>query len=266
MDRIQKLMACALLTVIVGACSTDATTIESSPESVVPDASGERVDLAVEFVESQLHSFSQSERTEIRAIAEATVREVRPLVDGEPSTIRLTVRAGTAVIPETGEAGVALGPGLIGWTVDPTRPGGAVAVAKARLRSTLFHEVHHLVRGWTVEGGTAGRRLIDAAVAEGLATAFERDAASSTPPWGEYPRDVRLWSEQLIALPVSASYGEWMFQHRDGRRWIGYRAGTFLADRASAGSGRSPAELASVPTDEILGFAGCSLVPPRCEP
>jgi hypothetical protein len=47
-----------------------------------------------------------------------------------------------------------------------------------------------------------------------------------------------------------------MFQHPDGRRWIGYRAGTYIADRAIAASSRSAAELVQTPTGEILSLAG----------
>jgi uncharacterized protein YjaZ len=47
-----------------------------------------------------------------------------------------------------------------------------------------------------------------------------------------------------------------MFQHPDGRRWIGYRAGTLIVDRAIAASGASSAALVRVPTADILALAG----------
>ncbi|MGH8532580.1 MAG: hypothetical protein ACREV1_07595 [Gammaproteobacteria bacterium] len=59
-----------------------------------------------------------------------------------------------------------------------------------------------------------------------------------------------------MALPLSAPYHDWMFQHPDDRRWIGYRAGTYIADQAIAASDRSAAELVLTPTDEILKIAG----------
>lgn len=264
MDTGSKLFAYAILLTLVAACSNSEQLKPAPNASFLSRDTGERPELAVEFVDSADYAFSSLDRSKIQAIAEAALLDIRPLLDGEPARIELIVQAGTAVIPETGDGGAALAPGRIGWTVDPKRPGGPVAVASARLRATLFHEVHHLARGWTIEGGTPDRRLIDAAVAEGLATAFERDAADANPPWGAYPEEARLWSEQLIELPANASYGEWMFQHRDGRRWIGYRAGTYLADRAIAVSGRSAAELASTPTDEILELSGCTITPSRC--
>jgi hypothetical protein len=46
-----------------------------------------------------------------------------------------------------------------------------------------------------------------------------------------------------------------MNRHPDGRRWIGYKVGTSLADRARQASGLSLAELATVPTEQIVSWA-----------
>jgi hypothetical protein len=78
---------------------------------------------------------------------------------------------------------------------------------------------------WSEDGSfAAGARrtsFMDGVVSEGLATAFERDAGGRLPPW---------------------------FQHPDGRRRIGYRAGTYIADQAIAASGSSAADLVLAPT------------------
>ena len=99
---------------------------------------------------------------------------------------------------------------------------------------------------------------MDTVVSEGMATAFERDFAGTKPPWGEYPEDVESWVEELLGLTMSAygSYTKWMLQHPDGRRWIGYRAGTYIVDQAMSASGRSAADLVLVPTGEVLRLAG----------
>jgi uncharacterized protein YjaZ len=99
---------------------------------------------------------------------------------------------------------------------------------------------------------------MDAVISEGLATAFQRDFAQSGPLWGHYPDEIVSWVEELLGLPLSAyaSYGQWMIQHPDGRRWMGYRAGTYIADRAIERSGLTSAELVDMPTEAILGFAG----------
>jgi hypothetical protein len=98
-------------------------------------------------------------------------------------------------------------------------------------------------------------RFIDGVICEGLATAFERDFGGWSPPWGEYPAQVSEWVAELLRLPATASYRAWMFQHPDGRRWVGYREGTFIADRAIEASGRSAAKLVGTPALEILQLA-----------
>ena len=177
---------------------------------------------------------------------------MRRLLPALPADITLSVEAGKNVIPETGEAGSASAPKTIQWTVDPDRGGGVEAIANAQLRRTLFHEFHHLVRESTA--GSKGR-ILDSIVLEGMATAFERDFAGAHPLWGVYPDNVGDWAKEILALPPKSPRREWMFQHPDGRRWIGYKVGTYLVDRAMRASARSAAELVSVSTDEILRLA-----------
>lgn len=192
----------------------------------------------------------------IREICDATEPEVRALLPSLVETVALTVQTGTFVIPDTGEVGVAEAPGHVIWTVDPARPEGVVSIARSHLRHSLFHELHHLVRGWTRTGGSPRTTFMEGVVSEGLATAFERDFSGFRPPWGEYPEEVEDWVAEVLELPPSAPYQQWMFYHPDGRFWIGYRAGTYIVDRAIAASGRSAAELVTTSTDEILELAG----------
>lgn len=137
----------------------------------------------------------------------------------------------------------------------------ATKLIEQSLRPVLFHECHHVVRGWVLRGGTRRKRFIDGVVHQGLASAFERDAAGHQRPWCSYPEDVRRWVDELLPLPVYVPYAKWMFSHPDGRRWIGHRAGVFIADRAIAASGRSAAELAETPCEEILSLAEIALPP-----
>ena len=150
-------------------------------------------------------------------------------------------------------------PNSVSFRIDPDYPGGAARLLQERLRPALFHECHHLVRGWVVRGGRPRRCFIEGVICEGLASAFERDAAGSTPPWCRYPDNVRDWVDELLRLPMASPYRQWMFMHPDGRRWVGYRAGVFIADRAIAASRRTAAELAEVDYEEILRLAGLPL-------
>src|SRR5215471_2508534 len=200
--------------------------------------------------------FPHDARAAICKVCDATDPEVRALLPTLPPTIKLAAQTGSFVIPETGEVGFAFTPVRVNWTVDPSRPGGIAAIAQAQLRFTLFHELHHLARGSVFRGGAPRTSFMDRVVSEGLATAFKRDAAGRFPPWGQYPKEASAWVTELLQLPLTASYEEWMFRHPDGRRWIGYRAGTYIADQAIAASGSSAAVLVRVPTAEILRMAG----------
>ncbi|NQY58328.1 MAG: hypothetical protein HRT86_17930 [Ilumatobacteraceae bacterium] len=191
----------------------------------------------------------------IGKIAAATDEEVRRHLPDLAERIVLRVWDGDDVIPETGEMGISIAAGEIAWIINADDARGTTAIARAQLRPTLFHELHHQVRGWTQHRSAVGDGLLDAVVSEGLATAFERDAASSTPLWGDYPAEVVDWYEEVRALPDDADFMQWMIVHDDGRRWIGYRAGTYIVDRAINTSGMSAAQLATTPTTDILQLA-----------
>lgn len=196
------------------------------------------------------YSFSRPERRAIEAITVKAVRDVRMLLPELPAELRITVQAGQRVIPETGEtAGIGL-PGAVYWTVNPTHSGGVIGVANAQLRATLFHEFYHLVR----HSRFASDSLLDRAISEGLATAFERSSGGAATPWGDYTGEVADWTEEFLRLPADAPKSVWMSKHPDGRRWIGYKVGTYLADRAVAASGLSLAQLAGLPTAQIVAW------------
>ena len=194
------------------------------------------------------YPFSPTERRTIARIAGATATEVRRHLPALASQITFRVQSGKDVIPELGATAVALPPDWVSWTVDPDDPQGVLKIAESHLRGALFHEFHHLVRGRTITPTT----LMDHVVTEGLATAFERDFAGVSPPWAAYPGDASKWVDELATQPPTADRNEWLFRHPDGRRWIGLKAGTFLADRAMKRLNRSSAELVATPTGEIL--------------
>lgn len=210
--------------------------------------------ITVEFYSEDGYRFSQAERDTIEDIADATIPEVRRFLPALPADLLLKVYPGKDVIPETGESGFTANTDRVFWIVSPARAEGIAAIAQRELRGTLFHELYHLVRGQTPTSLT----LMDRVVGEGLATVFERDAAGMPAPWGQYPPDVANWVTELRALPGDAPWKEWMSRHPGGRRWIGYKAGTYIAEQASRASGKTAAQLVHVPTDEVLRLAGYS--------
>jgi hypothetical protein len=195
------------------------------------------------------HEFASSERRTIETIARQATTDVRQFLPALPKHITIRVHAGPG-IPETGEGATASAPDTVVWVVDPNRPGGVEAVARAWLRASLFHELHHLVRDATRKRTT----ILDLAVSEGLATAFERDFAGATVPWGDYPSNVDAWLEEIRALPSTTPRKDWLGHHPDGRRWIALKVGTYLADRAAKTSGKSPADLVSASTEEVIAL------------
>lgn len=210
--------------------------------------------ITVEFTGESDSRLSDATQALIREIAEATEVEVRQLLPGLPEEILLSVSVSRNVIPELGVGASSLAPGHIAFVVNADHPEGAEALVRASLRSTLFHEMHHLARGFVISRGDTFTSFMDAVVGEGMATVFEREFAGSDPLWGQYPDDVQEWADELIALPLSAyqAYAAWMFMHPDGRRWIGYRTGTYIVDQAEAKSGLTSADMVTMPTQDVL--------------
>jgi len=198
------------------------------------------------------HHFSWRQRRAIQSTLDATLTEVKALLPVLPSRVTLRVSTGRSVIPETGESASVSPPDVIYWTVDVSRKEGVGAIVRCQLRRTLYHELHHLARAASVR---AGDGLLDDVVTEGLATVFERDVARVPVPWGDYPRDVDAWSAELLAAGQGATREHWMVRHPDGRRWIGYKVGTYWIDRATRTSGKSAVDMVSLPTAEILRLA-----------
>lgn len=110
---------------------------------------------------------------------------------------------------------------------------------------------YHLARASRVQTVS----LLDHVVTEGLATAFERDFAKVAVPWGEPPPDGMTWTREILQQPETSALDPWMIRHPDGRRWIGMRAGTFLVDRATRASGKTPVALVFAPSAEIVRLA-----------
>lgn len=194
------------------------------------------------------HRFSAEEQSTIETIVHDTVAEVRQLLPQLSNQLTIRVHSGTTVMAETGGMAETSPPDVVYWTVDPSRAEGVVALAKRHLRATLFHEFHHLVRG-------EAHTLMDRVIAEGMATVFERDYADATPPWGNYPRNVREWASEIMELPPDAPHEPWMSRHPDGRRWIGYKVGTALVDDAMRASNRSLVDLTPMSTEDVVALA-----------
>lgn len=183
-------------------------------------------------------------------------RTVDALLPSLPDSILVSVvtvdRDLSVVGGVTGRAPV---PGEVLIELSSTMPGGLDEAVRAGLGLALYHEFHHLARGWTIEGNRFGRGIPTAIVNEGLASVFAETYSGASFEAYDYPEEVGAWLDEIVALPVDASYDAWMNQHPDGRIAVGYRVGRYVVHEALRRSGRSIVELSALEPAEILALA-----------
>lgn len=206
---------------------------------------------SVDWTEANKRGLSQS--IAIESI-ESGLKAIKKLLPSLSEHLNIVVRPHFQhVIPEYGTGGYAYDSEFIEITFDKLIPFGAERMLKS-FYETVFHEGNHAARYNSIE---FDGRFINSIVTEGLATVFERDHASYEPLYGQYEDDstMQRWYKEV-------SEGDWdkraelMFQHPDGRKWIGYKTGTWLVDTAIKKSGKSVSELTTMSTDEIIRSAG----------
>jgi hypothetical protein len=209
--------------------------------------------IRIEFYEIDGRAFSFWERAMVTTVAEAAALEVRSRLPQLPRELVLRVQAGKSfeVDERTGDNTAVLGIDAILWTVDPAHRGGVLGVALLELRTSLFHEWHHMVR----DAALAPSSMLDRAVREGLALAFERDCAHNLNPRGLYTAEAAQWVEELRHVPADLTVDEWTERNARGRRWVVARAGTYVVDRALRASNKTASQLVTTPTATILRLA-----------
>ena len=134
---------------------------------------------------------------------------------------------------------------------------GVIDSIHSGLRATLFHEFHHLVRGWAIQDNTFSYGIPNAMVNEGLAVVFAEIHTGKVSEVNAYTEAADGWVKEILALPLDASYADWvMGEHPDGRTYIGYRTGNYLVRKAMALSGKNIIELSGLMPEEIIRLAG----------
>ena len=166
--------------------------------------------------------------------------------------------------------GIAPGFGCTGYTpnaetmyvfLDPEEGPPVVDIARAQVRPVFLHESHHAARWAAVPEEVFDNRVIASAVFEGAATRFEFELTGEMPPWGAYDSEiVETWVEEVASLPRGTESRPWRFRLPDGRQWVAYHVGVWVAERAAATLGVSAAGLATLSNDEILAAAGVRAV------
>lgn len=204
--------------------------------------------------------FSAAKKAIISDIIRQSAREVQALLPGLPDNLLVTVAPLDRDLASVGGVtGRADNPTAVIVYISTRYDGGVSAASQTGLAPVLYHEFHHLVRGWTIAGNRFGPGIPIAAVNEGLANVFSEIHTGAAFAGNAYPGQVDAWVDEVFALPVNASYSDWMVQHPDGRQAVGYKAGSYLVREAMAASGLSIIELSALPVADILELVGRSL-------
>ena len=213
----------------------------------------------VVFQEDSL-KFLESQKVFIREVISNSEEEVRNLLPNLPDSIKVIVENvdwnldivnGVTGRTETNY------PPLILVQISNNYQGGVIDSVYEGIKSTIFHEFHHLFRGWAIQDNKFGPGIPNAMVNEGLAVAFTEIYTGNIIDVNSYPEEADNWVKEILALPLDASYAQWvMGEHPDGRTYIGYRTGNFLAKRAMNISGKSILELSNLMPNEIIKLAG----------
>jgi len=213
----------------------------------------------VVFQEEAL-KFTALQKTHINEVISNAEEEVRKLLPTLPDSIKVSVESvdwdldivgGVTGRTETNS------PPLVLLQISNNYHGGIIDSVKTRIRSTIFHEFHHLSRGWAIQDNKFSYGIPNAMVNEGLAVAFTEIYTGNISEVNAYTDEADNWVKEILALPLNANYSDWvMGEHPDGRTYIGYRTGNFLIRRAMTMSGKSILELSALTPEDIIKLAG----------
>lgn len=189
---------------------------------------------------------------DVRKAAEKAASEVTEIIPFVPSYVNLVlhpVPKGEA-IPETGVGGMTYSDEYSSVFFESDVRYGKGQLLE-EVRTTTYHELTHAAT-FQYEPWQPG--ALYGAVAEGLATVFERDYAGSSPLWGKYESDDTMqgWLGELKKLPVGDSKNmDYFIKHSDGRKWIVYKTGTWIIDKLLA-DGEDLFELMKLKHTDVL--------------
>lgn len=216
---------------------------------------------AVITFKEETASFTAQQKNLIQETILASEKEIRDLLPTLPISIEVAVEivdwdldvvGGVTGRTDTNS------PPFVAIQISEKYPGGVTAAVQTALKHTIFHEFHHLSRGWAIQDNKYGPGISTAAVNEGLAVVFSEVYTNQTmeadsPP---EPEIAHQWMLEILDLPVTANYQHWMFEHPDGRMSIGYRTGNYLIRKAMDKSGKDILELSKETPSNILMLAG----------
>ena len=211
------------------------------------------------FVPNEMADFNIEQKKRIEEITLKVIKEAQKSFPSLSKNITfnfLMVNRDLALV--NGITGRADRANSLEITISSIYQGGVSKAIEDSLEVTLFHEIHHIVRGWLVLENRFGHGIDIAAINEGLAEVYSEQEAGHPHAIYKGSPDFDSWTKEILALPVSAhgKYAEWMFQHPDGRQAVGYRTGKWIVKKAMAASGKSIIELTKMSVRNIYALAG----------
>ena len=215
----------------------------------------------VEIVfQEDVSQFSEPQKDFIREVIIGSEKKVRKLLPDLPDSVKVVIENVDwdldAVDGVTGRA-ESNSPPLVIVQISNKYRNGIIDSISSGLKATIFHEFHHLSRGWAIKDNKFSHGIPNAMVNEGLAVVFTEIYTGNFQEVNAYTSEADSWVKEIMALPLDASYSDWvMGEHPDGRTYIGYRAGNFLIRKAMLDSGKNILELSTLEPNEIIELAG----------
>jgi len=184
---------------------------------------------------------------------EKAYEEVTKLLPFGSKHINFFVQPRTyGLIKETGDHARTHNSEFIEMAFDPTTDKRGLEVIISGIRPAVYHEMNHAAR---FNIPIYHNKFIEVCIMEGLATVFAREYTGEKALWGQYPKDVTKWLQEIIDKNDMFYWQEYLFKHPDGRRWIGYKVGTYIIDQTLEHSDKSIAELSKMECDDIFKLA-----------
>ena len=205
-------------------------------------------------------AFSKSDKKLIERKIKKAEKKIRKLMPSLPEKIEVIItimdRDINIVGGTTGRTQKHDPEGQVYVYISNMHPEGVQGSIEASLDYLIYHEFHHLARGWAMEDNKYGPGISTAMVNEGLAVVFAEDYTRTVLEGNAFPQDVESWVEEVMELPQDANYNTWMNMHPDGRLGIGYKCGHYVIRKAMKKSNKSVLELSEMTPVEILELAG----------
>jgi uncharacterized protein YjaZ len=131
------------------------------------------------------------------------------------------------------------------------------------LEGVIFHELHHIARGYCGMLEKGKHVLLNSVFSEGLATAFETEQfPSRLAEHSKYNYSlIKTWLPRISKEFSSTNYdhAEW-FWGKGKPKQLGYKIGKYLVDEIiKRNPSKTPANLARVEADKLLKMSGIKI-------